>query len=215
MCNKCDGTGRVYRKFTGAGGYEVMGWMYCDCDDAQRARYSGIPEEGLYWTFANFPGGKAGLRQAQTAANMPVARWAVLMGPVGTGKSSLAVCAYKQIRDAGLWTAKFKNAALLLDATKKTFGRDDLINPLEALYEDCQFLVLDGLGERQLSEWEIGAMQQLIGQRYTRRTSLVTWITTNWDVGQFKQILGDWVYDRLQQVATMIVLDGKSLRRDA
>lgn len=193
------------------------------CDIGKRRRYIGIPEEALTWEFSNFPdwlGTKVTARNDE-GKEVPVKidwirrafterdKWILFLGPVGTGKTSLSVSGYKLLRDRGV-DGRFWNCAELLDATKKSFGNDDRVNPIEILHTRPSLLVLDGLGERKLTDWERNEVSQLLGQRYSHR--LRTIITTNWASKDFEEQLGDWVLDRLRHVSIVLNVTGESMR---
>jgi DNA replication protein DnaC len=189
------------------------------CDIGRKRRYIGIPEESIDWTFENFPkslGTTVEVNGKQITTDMirmaftERDKWIILMGPVGTGKTSLAVSGYKLLRDMDV-CGRFWNTAALLDATKASFGNEGRVNAIEKLHAGPDLLVLDGLGERKLTDnWEKPSMAQLIGQRYSHR--LRTVITTNWNSEDFAEQLGDWVLDRLRHVSIVMNVTGTSMR---
>lgn len=205
-CERCDGSGYVYREVED-GRYTVMQQFYCMCAVGVIARYPGIPVESVGWRFDNWPG-PAGIREEVRRA-VQSKRWIVLTGPYGTGKTSLAVSAMRFAVD-NCTQSRFWNTAALLDTTKATFGNEDKANPIERLHSRPAFLVLDGMGERPLTEWERGALMTLLGQRYTKR--LQTVITTNWALPEIGKYLGGWIADRLRDVGAVITVDGQSMR---
>ena len=216
ICQRCDDTG--YEPIFSEDRVEWPTMQLCKCDAGRRLRYWGVPSGMRDWTFETFPAslgtvisvnkhpiGVDGVRIAFTERD----KWLILCGPVGTGKTSLAVSGYKLLRDRGV-AGRFWNMAQLFDATKKSFGDPDRVDPMEKLYNAPAVLVLDGLGERNLTDWERGAVNQLLGQRYAFR--LRTIVTTNWQAGEFGRLLGDWIGDRLNEIAIVMNVAGASMR---
>ena len=190
----------------------------CDCRAAMRVRYWGIPKSALDWTFDTFPaslgtkikvGEKLITLDGVRTAFVERDKWIILMGPIGTGKTSIAISGYKLLRDAGV-EGRYWNVTELLNAEKRTWGNPDLASSLEALHSGPGLLVLDGLGETGLVKGDPDRISQLIGQRYVRQ--LRTIITSNWDKKDFDEQLGAWVYDRLKDIAIVFNVTGKSMR---
>src|SRR5918995_2482006 len=99
-------------------------------------------------------------------------------GPVGTGKTSLAVLVAKAARDAGRSFAMCP-VPLLLAEIKRTFDRDSGDNYLAFFRRLCSvdLLVLDDLGAEKQTEWVLEQLYSIVNERWQDRRSIV--VTTN------------------------------------
>jgi DNA replication protein DnaC len=99
-------------------------------------------------------------------------------GPVGTGKTSLAVLVAKAARDAGRSFALYP-VPLLLAEIKRTFDRDSGDNYLAFFRRLCSvdLLVLDDLGAEKQTEWVLEQLYSIINERWQDRRAIV--VTTN------------------------------------
>ncbi len=99
-------------------------------------------------------------------------------GPVGTGKTSLAVLVAKAARDAGRSFAVYP-VPLLLAEIKRTFDRDSSDNYLAFFRRLClvDLLVLDDLGAEKQTEWVLEQLYSIVNERWQDRRAIV--VTTN------------------------------------
>jgi DNA replication protein DnaC len=99
-------------------------------------------------------------------------------GPVGTGKTSLAVLVAKAARDAGRSFALYP-VPLLLAEIKRTFDRDSGDNYLAFFRRLCSvdLLVLDDLGAEKQTEWVLEQLYSIVNERWQDRRAIV--VTTN------------------------------------
>jgi DNA replication protein DnaC len=138
--------------------------------------------------------------------------WLALLGSLGSGKTSLAVCAYKEARmrhgDRAVWW----NVAALLEAIKSTFDKDAATdwNPLHIVRETAAFAVLDDLGAERPTEWAQDVIRQILHSRYDRM--LPTIVTTNLSLSELEQWVGARAMDRIRHDSLVVALNGASLR---
>ena len=99
-------------------------------------------------------------------------------GPVGTGKTSLAMLVAKAARDAGRSFAVYP-VPLLLAEIKRTFDRDSSDNYLAFFRRLCpvDLLVLDDLGAEKQTEWVLEQLFSIVNERWQDRRAIV--VTTN------------------------------------
>jgi DNA replication protein DnaC len=99
-------------------------------------------------------------------------------GPVGTGKTSLAVLVAKAAKDAGRSFAMYP-VPMLLAEIKRTFDRDSGDNYLAFFRRLCSvdLLVLDDLGAEKQTEWVLEQLYSIVNERWQDRRSIV--VTTN------------------------------------
>lgn len=207
---------------------------FCDCELGQSQKYKGVHSAALYWTFDDFPGDKSALEEVQkllqddcwiiltgpfgsckTSLAVYMFKDAVDSIVKKYGEASLItghVMEKVTLKDGTVYhkpvplrRPAFWNVEQLLAASKATIGNEDALDPIEVLKRESPLLVLDGLGEVTLSDWDRDAISQLIGQRYNQWRTLRTVITTNWPVAEFKNKLGGWVSSRLGEIARVVI----------
>jgi DNA replication protein DnaC len=99
-------------------------------------------------------------------------------GPVGTGKTSLAILVAKAAKDAGRSYAVYPVPRLLAEI-KRTFDRDASDNYLGFFRRLCtvDLLVLDDLGAEKQTEWVLEQLYSIVNERWQDQRSIV--VTTN------------------------------------
>jgi len=191
-------------------------WVACTCQPLAK-RYK-LPPEMLEWTWDTFPGAPKAREFAEETywkidSERPkgtAPKWLIITGPVGSGKTGLAVCLYKDFMDEDPSTVFFRTSELL-DIEKRSFSDDgDHVSILERIGRTCHTLILDDVGSERGTEWEITAIRNLLTVRYERR--LRTILTTNLSIEELGQCYGQRIADRLADVAVGLVLTGPSLR---
>jgi DNA replication protein DnaC len=119
---------------------------------------------------------RAFLRSIDT--NLEQGRGLWFDGPVGTGKTSLAILVAKAAKDAGRSYAVYPVPRLLAEI-KRTFDRDASDNYLAFFRRLCSVdvLVLDDLGAEKQTEWVLEQLYSIVNERWQDRRSIV--VTTN------------------------------------
>jgi DNA replication protein DnaC len=99
-------------------------------------------------------------------------------GPVGTGKTSLAILVAKAAKAAGRSYAVYPVPRLLAEI-KRTFDRDASDNYLAFFRRLCSvdLLVLDDLGAEKQTEWVLEQLYSIVNERWQDRRSIA--VTTN------------------------------------
>jgi DNA replication protein DnaC len=110
--------------------------------------------------------------------NLETGRGLWFDGPVGTGKTSLAILVAKAAKDAGRSYAVFPVPRLLAEI-KRTFDRDASDSYMGFFRRLCtvDLLVLDDLGAEKQTEWVLEQLYSIVNERWQDRRSIV--ITTN------------------------------------
>jgi DNA replication protein DnaC len=110
--------------------------------------------------------------------NLDAGRGLWFDGPVGTGKTSLAILVAKAAKDAGRSYAVYPVPRLLAEI-KRTFDRDASDNYLGFFRRLCtvDVLVLDDLGAEKQTEWVLEQLYSIVNERWQDRRSIV--VTTN------------------------------------
>lgn len=134
----------------------------------------------------------------------------LILGPTGTGKSSAAALVCR--------------AAVVAERTCRWTYVPDLIDrmaagPKERLHEirmqsAVDLLVWDDLGVRDMADWEIGYLDQIVEARYRARKPMV--VTSNWTADDIKtdprmtRLVDRW---RERTASTAVILSGESMRK--
>jgi DNA replication protein DnaC len=110
--------------------------------------------------------------------NLDAGRGMWFDGPVGTGKSSLAILVAKAAKEAGRSYAVFPVPRLLAEI-KRTFDRDASDSYMGFFGRLCtvDLLVLDDLGAEKQTEWVLEQLYSIVNERWQDRRSIV--VTTN------------------------------------
>ncbi len=187
-CPLCDGTGWILVEENG-----VEMARHCECAEVRlRERAlarAGIPDRYRHCTLDDFDLwnpedptlGKA-LRVVQEFVDLypNLDKGLVLMGPVGTGKTHLAVAALQQILSEkrppvhGRF-ADFTSLVLEIQMTFDGSGSSrEILRPLV----DCDVLVLDELGAGKTTPWVMDLLYYLVNTRYLENR--LTIFTTNY-----------------------------------
>jgi DNA replication protein DnaC len=187
-CPLCDGTGYILVEENG-----VEMARRCECAEVrlrERAmERAGIPARYRHCTLEEFelwnpedPTLGKSLRQVQEFVDLypNTDKGLVLMGPVGTGKTHLAVAAMQQIlrEKSPPVKARFADFTSLVLEIQMTFdgsgGSREILQPLV----ECDLLVLDELGAGKTTAWVMDLLYYLVNTRYLE--SRLTIFTTNY-----------------------------------
>tara|TARA_R110002020_G_scaffold64898_15_gene171804 strand:+ start:433 stop:1110 length:678 start_codon:yes stop_codon:yes gene_type:complete len=158
---------------------------------------------------------KKNRRLADACANWNGVDWIVATGSVGSGKTSwlTALLLESMWRNPDLdtrWTSEHRlYRKAMLHGDKSPAGRERVLQE----FMDAEILVMDDLGasRRALTEWQGGAMRDLLIERHLN--GLPTLITTNLDLDEVASRYGDHVASRLGEVSGGIIQIGGRDRR--
>ena len=110
--------------------------------------------------------------------NLDAGRGLWFDGPVGTGKTSLAILVAKAASEAGRTYAVFPVPRLLAEI-RRTFDADASDTYMRLFQRLCtvDLLVLDDLGAEKQTEWVLEQLYSIVNERWQDRRSIV--VTTN------------------------------------
>ncbi len=223
-CSICHGFGVLEHPKTGQ-------LLPCRCREAaiveSRIEAAGIPERYRNCSLQNWNALESSLNVAGAMARKFVREWPavdhgiLIVGPVGRGKTHLAVAVLMDlIREKGV-RGIFCDFTDLLSRIQATFGRNADENPDEILapYRDAELLVLDELGARRPTDWAREVLYGLLNTRYNRNR--ITILTTNFDDEPEKPgdetlevRVGSAVRSRLFEMCRTLRVSGPDFRKE-
>lgn len=187
VCPKCRGAGWIV--YDVPYGHPFFGRAFeCECLTARREEQAFRELQAISdmlpfrnKCFENFnlqvPGVKEAFRVAKAYAEDPQG-WLVLVGPVGCGKTHLAVAIANRLIELG-GRPLFVNVPELLDHLRSTFAPNSTTTYDERFEEvrNAELLILDDLGTESSSEWAREKIYQIFNRRYN--TGAPTVVTMN------------------------------------
>ena len=135
-----------------------------------------------------------------------------LYGPVGTGKTSLAMLVSKAALDAGRTVAIYSLPRLLAEI-RMTFDDDhqqsyvDLLDRLTTV----DLLHIDDVGAEKTSPWVLEQLYALINTRYEEERAVI--ITTNLERDELAEQINERTVSRLEEMCEILPIWGRDLRQ--
>jgi DNA replication protein DnaC len=137
----------------------------------------------------------------------------ILRGPVGTGKTTVAVAVLINVLKLNGY-GLFVSMASLLDNifTLKEQNKQTWLD-YEYRLKNVGLLVIDDLGAEYKRDWVLNKFDAIISERYNRCRSTI--ITSNLGIKDMQGTYANRVMDRLRSTCLDILFKGKSLRENA
>lgn len=173
----------------------------------ERIEWAEVPPRYRSCRFENFDGYSVKLERKAALVKKLVAerRGIFIYGPVGAGKTHLAVAALAEFIIAGA-SCKFLGAADFVCGVQSAYG-----NPKETVHEllDSRVILIDDLGSERGTEASRAALLYLIDQLYcARKKIIVTSNQTSAEIHAFEPR----IMSRLTEVCTLVELGGDDYR---
>lgn len=131
-----------------------------------------------------------------------------LYGPVGCGKTYAAYAMRTRLQELRL-SVSFYSAPELFDWIRDDYDHKDAYH-MDRVLANRGVLIVDDLGVEKASEWVKETFYRIINKRYEE--VLPTIITSNLDLGELADRLGDRVSSRLAESCDVIKLEGDDRR---
>lgn len=220
QCQKCGDRG--FLRFDVPVGHPSFGQVYpCDCRNRDIAqdrleklrKLSNLSSfnASSFSDFEDVPGTAKALEEAISFAQDPSHRWLVLSGPVGVGKTHLAVAIAQYAIEQHSLPAYFAAVPDLMDHLRASFspgsteGYDERFEEIRT----AALLVLDDLGTENATPWAQEKLYQIINHRYVER--LPTVITTNVELRKIDDRIASRMLD--YRLTTLVEIDASDFRR--
>jgi DNA replication protein DnaC len=144
-------------------------------------------------------------------ANLDTGRGLWFIGPVGTGKTTLAMLVTKATMESGRSAARYSMPGLL-SQIRQTFdngSHNDLLEQLTAV----DLLHIDDAGAQQTTPWVLEELYSIINSRYEEEKSVL--ITSNeMNIDELRQQIGERTVSRLTEMCDELPLVGHDHRKD-
>jgi len=191
-CPVCGGTGFQIVEAQDAKGRKIQKASKCNCQQEERSgrllRAAGLPDRYEHCELSNFetdPGGKQSISLAngKLAAGRfiegyPVERDGLLLiGPVGVGKTHLAVGIIKELMSQKGTRCLFYDYRELLKEIQNSYNSSVQTTEMQVLRPvfEAEVLVLDELGAVKPTEWVWDTVSHILNTRYNdKRTTIIT-----------------------------------------
>lgn len=154
----------------------------------------------------------------------------LLIGGVGSGKSHLAAAVVNAVLDyipipdseaedaynlgypvgARLYGVRFVPTVGLLEEIRASYDNDENTQELMQQYKTAKLLVLDDLGAERPTEWVRERLFDIIDYRYNECLPVV--ITSNANIPELRQHLGDRLCDRIRSMCKTFTVTAGSRR---
>ncbi len=137
----------------------------------------------------------------------------LLYGNAGNGKTYATCCIanYLMSREVPVIACGINAILQRIQSTYNSYGKEGESNIIRS-FTNADLLIIDDLGVEQSTEWAITRIYNIIDSRY--RNNLPTVITTNLELVDIEKKYGKRTYDRLLEMCTPVLNEGKSIRRE-
>lgn len=138
----------------------------------------------------------------------------LLMGPVGTGKTGLAIGIMRELFREGIG-CRFGTVPDLLDGLRPRTGPDGKPDPMSGTaglraLTSVDVLLMDDLGAEKASEWQAETLYKIVNSRYEEERPTI--VTTNRTLDDLDAVVGPRTMSRLASGAALVHIGGPDRR---
>lgn len=162
----------------------------------RESKYEDV-EDGVKWFFEKIKDSRRGI---------------YLHGAVGCGKTHTAWALAGQWKEIGGRDPLFWNVSELIRSIKKDFGKHayDRDREEEYIMEHRGLLFLDDLGAEMATDFVQDTLYLIVNRRYEERLPVI--ITSNLDLGELSDRVGDRIASRIAGMCDVVELEGTDRR---
>ena len=180
-------------------------------DDALLA--AGVRSRFLHHRLADFPDSGPRAELAAFIRDGLPRKNLLIIGPYGTGKTTLAISGLRELLAAGrIRGARFITAPALFDALRAGYDDGSFVR-LQRRMQTTPLLIIDDLGAERPTDWAVERLYAIINERYEERRPI--WITSNVPADALADVVSERVWWRLIELPEIIIVDGRNLRAHA
>lgn len=135
-----------------------------------------------------------------------------IFGPVGSGKTYMAIALKKEWDKRSLYKSYFFNTSELLQEIRDDFDRPntDKSNIFNKIMDSKRLIFLDDLGAEVPTNWVLERLYMIINKRYNDMLPMI--ITSNYSVEKLAEKVGDRIVSRIVEMCDVVKLTGEDKR---
>lgn len=135
----------------------------------------------------------------------------LIHGEPGNGKTHAVSCIANYLLEKGVPVVCVSISKMLerIKETYNSYGKEGEETVLRS-FSNADLLIIDDLGTEQISEWSQAKIYNIIDARYRNELPII--VTTNIKVSDLEEMYHKRTYDRLMEMCTPVLSDGKSIR---
>lgn len=133
-----------------------------------------------------------------------------LHGSVGTGKTHIAYAIAKEMYEERRVQVKFWNSAELMNRIRESYGNRYEGDYVDEILAFKGLLVIDDVGSERLTDWVAEQFYLIVNKKYNDMLPVI--FTSNFNVGELAERVGERVASRLVEMCEVIELGGEDRR---
>jgi DNA replication protein DnaC len=135
----------------------------------------------------------------------------VIAGGVGTGKTQLMTSLGLELIERYVFVSiTFTTCHKFLQLHREAMQDDMAQEELDSIYYDSDLVLIDDIGANRFSDYDIAVFGNFIDERYSKLLPVV--LTTNLDIRDLEECVGERVISRLKEMCEVVLLTGEDRR---